>query len=138
MNIPPIQSPVDASNTPIEELAGNKHLTQQQKIHEASREFEVVMLQQILAETQKPVITSELTDDSTAGDIYQGYISNALAESMSKSGSFGFAKIFEQQLTPHTSGINHQTDATPVKDSTAKHASSISAKSHERFAPQPH
>jgi Rod binding domain-containing protein len=129
MNIPPIQSPIDTSNVPIEQLAGNKNLTQLQKIHEASREFESIMLQQILSEMQKPVITSEFTDDSTAGDIYQGYVTNALAESLSKSGSFGFAKIFEQQLTPHASGIDHKAAATPVKDSTAKHVSSISAKS---------
>jgi Rod binding domain-containing protein len=129
MNIPPIQPPIDTSNIPIEQLVGNKHLTQQQKIHEASREFEVIMLQQILSEMQKPVITSEFTDDSTAGDIYQGYITNALAESMSKSGSFGFAKIFEQQLTPHASSVEHEADLTSVKDSSTKHVNSISAKS---------
>lgn len=129
MNIPPIQSPIDTSNVPIEQLAGNKNLTQQQKIHEASREFESIMLQQILSEMQKPVITSEFTDDSTAGDIYQGYVTNALAESMSKSGSFGFAKIFEQQLTPHASGTGHKAAATSIKDSTAKHVNSISTKS---------
>jgi len=109
MNIPPIQSPVDTSNVPIEDLAGNKHLTQQQKIHEASRQFESIMLHQILSEMQKPVITSEFTDDSTASDIYQGYITNALAESMSKSGSFGFAKIFEEQLSPHPAHISNAT-----------------------------
>jgi peptidoglycan hydrolase FlgJ len=129
MNIPPIQSPIDTSNVPVEQLAGNKHLTQQQKIHEASRQFEVIMLQQILSEMQKPVIKSEFTDDSTASDIYQSYATNALAESMSKSGSFGFAKIFEQQLTPHTAGNEHKAAITPVKDSTAQHVNSISAKS---------
>jgi Rod binding domain-containing protein len=116
MNIPPIQSPTtDTSNVPIEDLAGNKNLTQQQKIHEASRQFESIMLQQILSEMQKPVITSEFTDDSTSSDIYQGYITNALAQSMSKSGSFGFAKIFEEQLSPHTSHISKATSgATPA------------------------
>jgi Rod binding domain-containing protein len=129
MNIPPIQSPVDTPNVPIEQLAGNKHLTQQQKIHEASREFESIMLQQILSEMQKPVITSEFTDDSTAGDIYQGYVTNALAESMSKSGSFGFAKIFEQQLTPHTSDTELKAGITPAENPSAKHINSISVKS---------
>lgn len=107
MNLAPIPSLSDDPNVPIEELAGNKHLTQQQKIHEASREFEAIMLQQILSETQKPVITSEFTDDSTAAGIYQDYISQTLAESMSKSGAFGFAKIFEQQLSPHPAKLNH-------------------------------
>jgi Rod binding domain-containing protein len=99
MNIAPIKSAVDAANTPVEELAGNKSLTEQQKIAEASRQFEAIMLRQILSESQKPVITSEFTDNSTAAGIYQDYITNTLADSMSKSGTFGLAKIFEQQLS---------------------------------------
>jgi Rod binding domain-containing protein len=127
MNIPPIQSPIDTSTIPVEELAGNKHLTQQQKIHEASRQFEQIMLQQILSEMQKPVITSEFTDDSTASDIYQGYITNALAESMSKTGSFGFAKIFEEQLSPHTSMTHEKTSATSPEKASPTNANLISA-----------
>ena len=118
MNISPVQSTAENPNVPIEDLAGNKHLTQQQKIHEASREFESIMLQQILSEMQKPVITSEFTDDSTAAGIYQDYISNALAEGMSKSDSFGFAKIFEQQLSPHTSKTHGAASAPPNENAT--------------------
>ncbi len=99
MNIAPIQSASDAANIPVEELAGNKSLTERQKIAEASRQFEAIMLRQILSESQKPVITSEFTDNSTAAGIYQDYITNTLADSMSKSGTFGLAKIFEQQLS---------------------------------------
>src|ERR1700734_3851892 len=100
MNIPSIlPSLADTSNVPVEELVGNKHLTQQQKIHEASRQFETILLRQILSESQKPVITSEFTDNSTAAGIYQDYITNTLADSISKSGNFGLAKIFEQQLS---------------------------------------
>jgi flagellar protein FlgJ len=98
MNVTPIQAK-DISNIPVEELAGDKHLNEQQKIAEASRQFEAIMLRQILSESQKPVITSEFTDNSTAAGIYQDYITNALADSMSKSGTLGLAKIFEQQLT---------------------------------------
>jgi Rod binding domain-containing protein len=101
MNISAIQSksPVDASNIPVEELAGSKQVTEQQKIAEASRQFEAIMLRQILSESQKPVITSEFTDNSTAAGIYQDYITNTLADSMSKSGTLGLAKVFEQQLS---------------------------------------
>ncbi len=135
MNIPPIQSLANDPNVPIEDLAGNKHLTKQQKIHEASQQFEAIMLQQVLSEMQKPVIKSEFTDDdSAASDIYQGYISNAMAQSMSKSGSFGFAKIFEQQLSPPVSK-HQQTAAAPVENSSVKNPNSLSAKVHERFAP---
>jgi Rod binding domain-containing protein len=119
MTIPPLPSSVDTSNIPVEDLAANKHLTQQQKIHEASRQFETIMLQQILSELQKPVIKSEFTDDSTAADIYQGYATNALAESMSKSGAFGFAKLFEEQLSPHPNKTTHHPAAATPETSTS-------------------
>ena len=101
MNIYPTSSagPKDLSNIRVEDLAGNKNITEQQKIGEASRQFEAIMLRQILSEAQKPVITSEFTDNSTAAGIYQDFTTNALADSMSKAGTLGLAKVFEQQLS---------------------------------------
>jgi Rod binding domain-containing protein len=129
MNISPIQSTGDAANTPVEELAGNKSLTEQQKIAEASRQFEAIMLRQILSESQKPVITSEFTDNSTAAGIYQDYITNTLADSMSKSGTFGLAKIFEQQLSHPVSKKNEleKTIAAPVSQKSAAANLSLNA-----------
>jgi flagellar protein FlgJ len=100
MNVSPINPTFDTPDIPVGELAGDKNLTQRQKIAEASRQFEAIMLRQILSESQKPVITSEFTDNSTAAGIYQDYITNTLADSMSKSGAVGLAKMFEQQLSP--------------------------------------
>ena len=68
MNISPLTSSagIDTSTVPIEDLAGNKNLTRQQKIHEASRQFEAIMLQQILSKMQSLSLLLEFTDDSTA------------------------------------------------------------------------
>ena len=124
MNIAPIQSPASTANVPVESLAGNKNLTEQQKIAEASRQFEAIMLRQILNESQKPVITSEFTDNSTASGIYQDFISNTLADSISKSGTLGLAKIFERQLShpaakPVAAGKN---SVPPVAENSANAA----------------
>lgn len=131
MNISSIQSksPVDTSNIPVEDLAGNKRLTEQQKIAEASRQFEAIMLRQILSESQKPVITSEFTDNSTAAGIYQDYITNTLAESMSKSGTLGLAKVFEQQLS-HPSPKTTMADVTAVTSVSRKSAAPIGLETH--------
>jgi Rod binding domain-containing protein len=96
--LPTAARPVAADINP-ESLAGNRSLTENQKIAEASRQFEAILLRQILSETQKPVITSEFTDNSTAAGIYQDFIVNQLSDSLSKSGTVGFAKIFQQQLS---------------------------------------
>jgi Rod binding domain-containing protein len=134
MNITPIQSPVDTANIPVEDLANNKQLSDQQKIAEASRQFEAIMLRQILSESQKPVITSEFTDNSTAAGIYQDYITNTLADSISKSGNFGLAKIFEQQLSHPAPKTGPATKAAASPDShktVAAMASESTGSSHK-------
>ncbi len=100
MNVASIQPKIDASRLPLESLANNKALTEDQKVGEASRQFEAILLQQFLSESQKPVITSEFTDNSArAAGIYQDFITNQLADSLSRGGGIGLAKSFQRQLT---------------------------------------
>jgi Rod binding domain-containing protein len=135
MNVSPILSASDAADVPPEELAENKALTEKQKIAEASRQFEAIMLRQILSESQKPVITSEFTDNSTSAGIYQDFVTNTLADSISKSGTFGFAKIFEQQLTPHvekpSQSASRSTLIQPANNFVERNISPRSAIRHE-------
>ena len=99
MQISALQPKIDASHVQLESLAGNPSLTEDQKIGEASRQFEAVLLRQFLAESQKTVIKSEFTDDSAAAGIYQDFITNQMADSLSRGGGIGLAKSFERQLT---------------------------------------
>jgi Rod binding domain-containing protein len=126
--IPSSSQPASAANISPESLAGNKALTQEQKIAEASRQFEAMLLRQILSESQKPMINSEFTDNSTASGIYQDFIVNQMSDSLSKSGKLGFAKIFEDQLTPHQPPSAMAAVTEPVTASTA-HAT-LKAKVH--------
>ena len=99
MEIPALQKTISASDIPLERLAGNTQLTEEQKVAEASRQFEAVLLRQILHDTQKTVFKSKYSDDSTAAGIYRDMVTSQLADSISKSGRFGLAKSFERQLT---------------------------------------
>jgi Rod binding domain-containing protein len=111
MDIPPLQPHrIIASDIAPEQLAGNTALTQSQKIGEASRQFEAVLLRQIISDSQKTVIQSEFSDNSTAAGIYQDLITNTLADNISKS---GLAKVFEQQLS-RPSGAVSASDSTLV------------------------
>ena len=126
MNISPLQNRAAADIAP-EALAGNSKLTEQEKIAEASRQFESMLLRQILSESQKPVIKSEFTDNSTAAGIYQDFITNQLSDSLSKSGAFGFAKTFERQLTHADKKISSEAKTAPTNASPLL----ISSPSHE-------
>src|ERR1043166_1269496 len=98
MEIPALKPHIAAADISPERLAGNPQLNEREKIAEASRQFEAILLRQILQSTQKTVIKSKYSDDSTAGGIYRDMATTQLADSISKSGAFGLAKTFEQQL----------------------------------------
>jgi len=116
MNIAAPQfSRISAADVAPESLAGNKSLSEHQKIAEASRQFEAMLLRQILAETQKPVIKSEFTDNSTAAGIYQDFVTNQMSDSLSKSGALGFAQVFERQLDHPAAKIS-----PPIQTGSAK------------------
>jgi flagellar protein FlgJ len=113
MDINPLQKAVNPTEIAPEQLAGNTALNEQQKIAEASRQFEAILLRQILAATQKTIIPSKFADNSTSADIYRDMITTQLADSISKSGSFGLAKTFEHQLT-HPPGTQPASASHPT------------------------
>lgn len=123
MNVNPLQRQVAAADIDPERLAGNPRLTEEQKINEASRQFECVLVKQILAESQKTAISSEFSDDSTASSVYQDMLNSSMADSISKSGSFGLAKVFSQQLNrpSHTKHAAEGAPAPKLSELNSKH-----------------
>ena len=99
MDIPPLRPSIDPSSLQPEDLARSPHLTEEAKVKELARQFEAILLRQILHDSQKTIIKSEFADDSVSGSIYQDMVTTQLAESISRSGSFGFAQSLEHQLT---------------------------------------
>jgi flagellar protein FlgJ len=100
MTIASVQPKLDASHVQLESLANNPALTQDQKIAEASRQFEAILLRQFLSESQKPVITSEFTDDSNTAGVYHDMVTSQLADCLTRGGGIGLAKTFQRQLSP--------------------------------------
>ena len=98
MEIPAIHPHLEAADIDPERLVANKQLSEEQKLGEVARQFEALLLRQILQNTQKTVISSEFADNSTAASIYQDLVGHQLADSISKSGSVGLAKMLQQQL----------------------------------------
>ena len=99
MKVSTLPNPVSVAELPLEQLAKNSALSEADKIGELSRQFEAMLLRQILQQTQKTVIKSSLTEDSATSGIYQDMITYHLAESISTAGSFGFAQSLQKELT---------------------------------------
>lgn len=93
LNIPGISSSV-----PLERLATTPSLSEEQKVAEAVRLFEAVLLRQILNDAQKPVIRSAYTDDSFAAGVYRDLTVAHLADAISRQGGLGLAQNLARQL----------------------------------------
>jgi flagellar protein FlgJ len=98
MDISPLQPQVKASAIPFDKLAANPNVSKEDKVKEACRQFEAILLRQILSEARKTVIPSFEKKDSNEKDIYNDMIDNQMADSISRSGSFGLARSLEKQL----------------------------------------
>ena len=89
---------IQADAIPLEKLAQSDRLSEPAKIREVSRQFEALLVRQILKETRKPVIESGLFGQSFSSDLYQDMINDKLAETISQSGAMGLAAQLERDL----------------------------------------
>ena len=119
MDILPFHSGVKAADLPFDQLAGNPNVSNRDKVTEACRQFEAVLLRQILGEARKTVIPSATSEDTGISGIYEDMINNQLADSISRSGAFGLAMSMQAQLVrqvlPAADGAK-STIATSQKD----------------------
>jgi Rod binding domain-containing protein len=97
MDVLPLQPHVNAADLPIEQLAANPSVSDHDKVTESCRQFEAVLLRQILGEARKTVI-ADGESDSNITSIYNDMVTKQLADSISRSGAFGLAKSLESQL----------------------------------------
>lgn len=125
MNIHAINAGLKAPEPPLDKVAESKALSEEQKVAELSRQFEGVLLRQILGQARKTVFHSKTDEDSASSDIHQDMVTTQLAESISKSGSFGLAKSLQTQLSRQV--LNHTENS---HDATVKKPA-LSPLSHE-------
>jgi len=99
MNVAEVHASLLASELPLDRLAANPNIPEQEKVAEVCRQFEAVLLRQILQQARKTVIDSEFNSESATSGIYQDMVTNQLAESISRSGGLGLAQSLQAQLT---------------------------------------
>jgi len=100
MEIQRLDRPVQASDLPLERLANSDQVSKQEKIGEAARQFEAVLLRQILSQAQKPLFKNSLVPGGgTTNAIYQDMVTQQLADRISEGGTFGFATVLKRELT---------------------------------------
>ena len=108
MEINSIQRQPQASRMSLDRIQNNPLLSEQEKIGEASKQFESLLVKQFLAEAQKTTFASNTRMGGAASSIYKDMVVTQLADSISQSGGFGMAKAIEPQLMQQTGGRTKQ------------------------------
>ncbi|MGC3960891.1 MAG: rod-binding protein [Verrucomicrobiota bacterium] len=114
MNISALQSQshLQAADTPFDQLAKNPKFSETEKVSEAGRQFEAMLLRQILTEATKTAFKSTMNPESSSTGIYQDMITNNLADQMSRAGGIGLSRVLNQQLQ-HELKTDSKAEATP-------------------------
>ena len=99
MELAALQSRAASPAPSLDRLAGNAHLSEQEKIAEAGRQFEAILVRQILSEATKPVFKSAFTPNSAQAGIYQDMVVNQLADNVTRSGGLGLAHSLDRELS---------------------------------------
>lgn len=98
MQITNLQRQVAPAEIPLERMADSNQVSEQQKLGEVSRQFEAILIRQILNEAQKSQTSLTGKSGAAVSDIYRDMVTNQLADSISRTGSVGLGKSLEKQL----------------------------------------
>lgn len=69
------------------------------RLEAAAKEFEAVFLRQFLGESLKPLLHPTPGSEAPGGQIYEYFVTDALAGELSEKGLFGFSSLLQMQLT---------------------------------------
>ncbi len=89
---------VQAANLTPEQVAHSPALSERQKVAEMSRQFEAVLLRQILTEAHKPVFKSSMNLGSGTASVHQDMLINEMANQMTRGGGAGLADQLTKDL----------------------------------------
>lgn len=98
MQISSINSQVKASDISIEKMASNANVSEKDKIAEVSRQFEAMLLRQILSEAQKTQLCKDSEPSSSVSQIYKDMVTTQMADNISRSREVGLSSMLEAQL----------------------------------------
>ena len=93
------QRKANPADIPLEKLATSKALSEKDKASEVTRQFEAVLVRQILTDAQKPAFPSKFSMAGVSNSIYQDMMVNQMADKISSSRTLGLSQQLESQLS---------------------------------------
>lgn len=106
-------SPVGLDVAKYQELVHSTRMSEEDKLKEATRQFEGVMLRQFLKESLKPLIKSDMVQSSAANDIYRSHLVDIMADSMTRGPGLGITTSLQAAVTRNANSNDNNTHETP-------------------------
>jgi flagellar protein FlgJ len=108
----------DSSATGVNTSPSTKNGRDPAAIKKAAQSFEAIILRQLLSPTIEPIMSGGMGGKpgpgAGGGSVYGFMLTDALANSMSKGGGFGLARMLEKQLTPHAAPADIKDSARAI------------------------
>ncbi len=114
MTLTGIEPKIIASDLPLDRVASNPHISDADKAKEVARQFESVLLRQILESAQKSSIKGLFDEESSTKDVYFDMMNFHMADAITKGGGLGLASAFEAQLKKQMSSVAVESPDTEV------------------------
>lgn len=82
----------------LREMMAKSKVPEAAKVAEVSRQFEAVMLRQVLEQSLSPVFKGMFDQTGAAHEMYRYFQADTLADAISSGGGFGLSPILESQV----------------------------------------
>jgi Rod binding domain-containing protein len=118
MNIGALQSGFRPGELSLEQVSTSSVISEQEKVAELARQFEGVMVRQMLREARQPMLESAPEGGSSDTRAYDDMVTDRMAEAITRGGGFGVASSLQAQLLrqiPHPGGRADSAPDAPQK-----------------------
>ena len=102
------QAPIMMNPSDWQGLLQMDQYSEKQKLEITAGEFESTLVRQFLKDAMKPLIKGALDENGVSHEIYRGYYTDIMAQSLTRGKGIGISSVLQSQLTNN----NHQSKET--------------------------
>jgi len=88
----------------LQRMLHSKTIDEKAKIGEVSRQFEAVMLRQVLEKSLEPMFEGIMDENGSAFSMARYFWTDSLADEITKGGGLGMSTVLQAQLGKHSNG----------------------------------
>ncbi len=83
-----------------EQMGRLEHLPEKEQVRQACQQFESMLVRQVLKDAMKPMVRGYLSGEGPGSDVYEYFMIDSLANSITEGGGLGIANVLQLQLSP--------------------------------------